>query len=193
MLSMGVIYMHDALGIDLQKANLMMMPLIIGVLSGMFTFGFVGDWANRRFPKFGRIGAIQAIQFVYAILAFFGTQFIYPNVAVYAVIFFFMGFFGSANMGVNRPIVAAVVRPELRGTAFAIFVSVVEAIAWAIYNVAAGQFGEIYGLKPVFFVVLVVLMLVNTAFITLIYKPYARDSQALKDEMAARREALVSA
>jgi len=190
---MGVIYMHDALGIDLQKANLMMMPLIIGVLSGMFTFGFVGDWANRRFPKFGRIGAIQAIQFVYAILAFFGTQFIYPNVAVYAVIFFFMGFFGSANMGVNRPIVAAVVRPELRGTAFAIFVSVVEAIAWAIYNVAAGQFGEIYGLKPVFFVVLVVLMLVNTAFITLIYKPYARDSQALKDEMAARREALVSA
>ena len=192
MLSMGVVYMVDVLGFDLQQANLMMIPLMLGALSGMFTFGFIADWIHKKAPKYGRIGTIQTIQFVYAVLAFFGTQFIYPNVVIYGIIFFFMGFFGSANMGVNRPIVASVTRPELRGTAFALFVSVFEAIAWAIFNVAAGQLGEIYGLKSVFFAVLVVLMLVNTAFITLIYKPYAKDVQTLQDQMAARRNELLS-
>jgi MFS family permease len=191
MISMGVVYMVDVLGFDLQQANLMMMPLMVGMLSGMFVFGFIADWIHRKAPKYGRIGTIQIIQFVYAVLAFFGTQFLYPNNAIYAVLFFGMGFFGSANMGVNRPIVASVVRPELRGTAFALFVSVFEAIAWAIFNIAAGQLGEVYGLKPVFFAVLVVLMLINTAYITLIYKPYAKDVQTLQDQMAARRQELI--
>ena len=147
--------------------------------------------STRKTPKYGRIGTIQFIQFVYAILAIFGTQFVYGNNAIYGLVFFSMGFFGSANMGVNRPIIASVVRPELRGTAFALFVSVFEAIAWAIYNIAAGQLGEVYGLKPVFFVVLVVIMLINTAFITLIYKPYAKDVQTLHNQLAERRNQLV--
>ncbi len=192
MLSLGVTYFVDVLGMDTSQANLMMIPLFVGVLSGMFTFGFVGDWANRKSPKYGRIGAIQAIQLIYALLAFFATQFIYGNMAIYGLLFFGMGFFGSANMGVNRPIIASVVPPELRGAAFALFVSVFEAIAWAIFNIAAGQLGEIYGLKPVFFVVLVVLMLVNTAFITLIYKPYDKDVQALRKQLAQRRERLLA-
>ena len=191
MLSFGVAYFVDVLDMNASQANLMMMPLFAGVLLGMFTFGFIGDWIHKKSPKYGRIGTIQFIQFVYAILAIFGTQFVYGNNAIYGIVFFSMGFFGSANMGVNRPIVASVVRPELRGTAFALFVSVFEAIAWAIYNIAAGQLGEIYGLKPVFFVVLVILMLVNTAFITLIYKPYAKDVQILHNQLAARRNQLV--
>ena len=191
MLSLGVAYFVDVLGMDASQANLMMMPLFAGVLLGMFVFGFIGDWIHKKNPKHGRIGTIQFIQFVYAILAIFGTQFVYGNNAIYGLVFFTMGFFGSANMGVNRPIIASVVRPELRGTAFALFVSVFEAIAWAIYNIAAGQLGEVYGLKPVFFVVLVVIMLINTAFITLIYKPYAKDVQTLHDQLAKRRNQLV--
>ncbi len=186
MLSMGVIYMVDVLGFDLPTANLMMMPYMIGALLGMITFGFIADKIHKKSPKFGRIRAIQIIQFLFAIFAFFGTQFIYENTAIYIILFILMGFTGSANMGVNRPIVASVVRPELRGTAFALFVSVFEAIAWAIYNIAAGQIGETIGLKPVFFVVLVVIMLVNTAFISLIYKPYAKDVQALNEHLASQ-------
>ncbi|HBY06932.1 MAG TPA: hypothetical protein DEH22_03790 [Chloroflexi bacterium] len=192
MISMGVVYLVDVLGFDLKQANLMIIPLMLGMFTGMFVFGFIADWIHKKHPKYGRIGTIQLIQLVYAVLAFFGTQFVYPNNAIYAILFFFMGFFGSANMGVNRPIVASVVRPELRGTAFALFVSVFEAIAWAIYNIAAGQLGQIYGLKPVFFAVLVVLMLVNTVYITLLYKPYAKDVQTLQDQMAARRQELIN-
>jgi MFS family permease len=191
MISMGVVYMVDVLGFELQQANLMALPLYLGMLSGMFTFGFIADWIHKKAPEYGRIGTIQVIQLIYAVLAFFGTQLIYPNPLIYGIIFFFMGFFGSANMGVNRPIVASVVQPELRGTAFALFVSVFEAIAWGIYNVAAGMLGETYSLKPVFFVVLVVLMLVNTAYITLLYKPYAHDVKKLQDQMAARRQAIL--
>jgi len=191
MFSMGVVYMVDVLGFNIQQANWILIPYHAGGMLGMFTFGFIADRIHTIFPKYGRIGVIQVIQFLFAVLAFFGTQFIYDNKAIYIVLFFLMQFFAAGNMGVNRPIVASVVRPELRGTAYALFVSVFEAIAWAIYNIVAGQLGETYGLKPVFLAVLVVLMLVNTAFITLIYKPYARDVQALKDEMTARREKLL--
>ena len=186
MLSMGVVYMTEVLGFDLQTANLMMIPLMLGALIGMLAFGFIGDWIHKKHPKHGRIATIQFLQGMYVILAFLGTQFTYPSMVIFGVLFFLMGFFQSSNMAVNRPIVASVVKPELRGTAFALFVSVFESIAWGIYNVAAGQIGESIGLKPVFFVVLVVLMLVNTLFITLIYKPYAKDVKALQEELAAR-------
>ena len=186
MLSMGVVYMTEVLGLDLQTANLMMIPLMLGALIGMLAFGFIGDWIHKKYPKYGRIATIQFLQGMYVILAFFGTQFTYSSLAIYGILFFLMGFFQSSNMAVNRPIVASVVKPELRGTAFALFVSVFESIAWGIYNVAAGQIGERIGLKPVFFAVLVVIMLVNTLFITLIYKPYAKDVKALQEELAAR-------
>jgi predicted MFS family arabinose efflux permease len=191
MLSMGVVFMVDALGFDLPTANLLMMPLFLGMLTGMFVFGFIADWIHRIAPTYGRIFTIQGIQFIYAVLALVMLTAKFDNTMLYGAIFFFMGFFGSANMGVNRPIVASVVKPELRGTAFALFVSVFEAIAWAIYNIAAGQIGERIGLKPVFMVVLVILMLVNTAFITLLYKPYAKDVKALEDEIAARKAAMM--
>ena len=188
MLSFGVVYMTDVLKLDLKTANLMMMPLFVGMLLGMLVFGFIGDWIHRHYPKYGRIGTIQFLQGMYVILAFFGTQFVYDGLAIYGVLFFFMGFFASSNMAVNRPIIAAVVKPELRGTAFALFVSVFESIAWAIFNVAAGQIGESVGLKPVFFIVLVVIMLINTAFITLIYKPYAQDVKALHEYLTGHKE-----
>ena len=190
LLSMGVVFMTDALQIDLQTANILMMPLYLGMMLGMFTFGFIADWIHKESPKYGRIYTIQGIQLIYALLALIMLSANFENKMLYGVIFFFMGFFGSANMGVNRPIVASVVKPELRGTAFALFVSVFEAIAWAIYNIAAAQIGERIGLKPVFFVVLVGLMLVNTAFITLLYKPYANDVKALDNEIAARKALL---
>jgi hypothetical protein len=158
----------------------------------MFAFGFIGDWIHRKYPKFGRIATIQFLQGMYFVLAFLGTQILYDNKAIYGVLFFLMGFFASSNMAVNRPIVASVVKPELRGTAFALFVSVFESIAWGIYNVAAGKMGESIGLKPVFLVVLVGIMLINTLFITLIYKPYARETKALQEEMATRRQELLS-
>ena len=129
MITMGVVYLVDVLGMTTSQANLMIFPLFAGMLLGMFTFGFFADWIHKKSPRFGRIGTIQALQVAYAIAAFFGTQFIYGNPVMYIVLFFTMGFFGSANMGVNRPIIASVVPPELRGTAFALFVSVFEAIA----------------------------------------------------------------
>lgn len=188
MITMGVVYLVDVLGMTTSQANLMIIPLFIGMGSGVFIFGFFADWIHKKSPKFGRIGTIQVIQLAYAITAFFGTQFVYGNPVMYIILFFTMGFFGSANMSVNRPIIASVVPPELRGTAFALFVSVFEAIAWGFYNILAGQLGQIYGLKPVFFGVLVVLMLVNAAFITFIYKPYVHDVNALHLELKQRRE-----
>ena len=48
MLSLGVAYFVDVLGMDASQANLMMMPLFAGVLLGMFIFGFIGDWIHKK-------------------------------------------------------------------------------------------------------------------------------------------------
>jgi MFS family permease len=183
--SMGIVYMTDVLGFDLQTANLMMMPYMVGSF-GSLAFGYIGDWIHRKHSKYGRIATIQFLQGMYVIIAFFGTQLCYDSFVIYGVLFFLMGFFASSNMYVNRPIVASVIKPELRGTAFALFVSVFESIAWAIFNVSAGQIGERIGLKPVFLTVLVIIMAVNTVFISFIYKPYEHDVKALKAGLAAR-------
>ncbi|WP_328952613.1 hypothetical protein [Kitasatospora purpeofusca] len=66
-------------------------------------------------------------------------------------------------------------------------VSVFEALAWAAFGLGAGFLGQTYGPRPVFLAVLVVLMLVNGAFLTLLHLPYAKDVQRVQDELDLRR------
>jgi MFS family permease len=70
------------------------------------------------------------------------------------------------NPPVNRPIVASVVPPELRGQAFAIFLTIFETIGWAVFALGAGRFAASVGIQTVFLWVLVGLMLVNAAVLS---------------------------
>jgi MFS-type transporter involved in bile tolerance (Atg22 family) len=85
-----------------------------------------------------------------------------------------------------------VVSPEMRGTAFAVFSSIFEALAHMIYGLLAGKLGEIFGLKPVFTAILVVLMIVNVFYCFLMYKPYAKDVEALHQKLHQKRLVLTS-
>ena len=50
-----------------------------------------------------------------------------------------MGAGQGLNPAVNRPIVMSVVEPQLRGQAFAIFLSVFQTIGWALFSYGAGM------------------------------------------------------
>lgn len=130
------------------------------------------------------------IQVFFAIFAFFGLQFDRGSLWGFLPFFVAMGFLQGLGPGINRPIIISVTLPEMRSTAFALFVSVFEALTWALYNLLGGFVGERYGLQPVFLVVLVVLMLVNALFIFTIYRPYPRDVERVSRILKSRQEML---
>jgi hypothetical protein len=93
---------------------------------------------------------------------------------------------------VNRPIVSTVVLPELRGQAFAVWLTVFETIGWALFAIVAGQFAATIGLTQVFLFVLVGLMLVNAAFLTILYWTYPRDVRRMEGALEQRRQDALS-
>ncbi|MCX4683357.1 MFS transporter [Kitasatospora purpeofusca] len=186
--SFAVVYLVDVFGFTTQRAVVVLMPHGIGYLLGTLAGGFLADWAARRSPRHGLPGVLQGAQIAFAVLAFLGTQVHYGGIGTYALLFGLMGLTQGVNPSVNRPMVMAVTPPELRATAFTIYVSVFEALAWAAFGLGAGFLGQTYGLQPVFLAVLVVLMLVNGAFLTLLHRPYAKDVQRVQHELDLRRE-----
>jgi MFS family permease len=121
------------------------------------------------------------------VVAFFGTQFHYQAIGVYAVFWALMGFAQGLNPGVNRPIVMSVVLPELRGQAFAIFLTVFETIGWALFSLGAGVLAEKLGIQTVFLYVLVGLMLVNAIVLSALYITYPSDRDRVSVTLEERR------
>ncbi|MFG2626532.1 MFS transporter [Streptomyces sp. NPDC048473] len=188
----GVVFLVDVHGFSTQKAALVTLPFGVGYLVGTLLGGAAADWASRHSPRFGPVAVLQAAQFTFAVFAFFGSQFHYDSILVYGVFFALLGASQGINPSVNRPMVMAITPPELRGAAFALYVSVAEAIAWAGYSLGAGFLADAVGLRVVFLWVLVVLMLVNGLFLTLLYRPYAADAARVQRELDARRRAALT-
>jgi MFS family permease len=178
--SFGVIYLVTVFHYTLPQAALIFGPAQIGYVIGSFAGGIFVDLANKTSPRYGRILMLQLAQFCFAAVAFFGTQFNWGTAGIFIAFFFAMSFLQGVNPGINRPIVYAIVPPALRGAAFAVMLSIVESIGWAIYNLLAGFLGQTFGLQPVFLAVLVVVMLVNVAVIFVLYRTYWPDVQKLQ-------------
>lgn len=185
----GVVFLVDVYGFSTAVASIVLLPFGVGYFLGNVLGGFLGDWAAKLSPRYGLVAVLQAAQFGFAAAAFVGTQVDFDSIWLFAAFFGLMGAMQGVNPGINRPMVMAVTPPELRGAAFAIYVSIVEAIAWAAFSLGAGFLGDVIGLKAVFLWVLVILMLVNGAFLTLLYRPYARDVARVQQELDARRDA----
>lgn len=182
-LSFGVVFLVDVRHFGNATAALVLLPFGLGYVAGAVTGGVVGDRVHARDPRSGRIKLLQLIQVAFAVVAFFGTQVDWEGILVFAAFFAALGFLQGMNPGVNRPIVMAVVPPHVRGVAFAIYISVFEGLVWAVYQVGAGYFGDLFGLRAVFLVVLVGVMLVNGAYLTLLYRHYPRDAARVRTRM----------
>ncbi|MCX5098025.1 MFS transporter [Streptomyces sp. NBC_00264] len=183
----GVIFLVDVYGFSTQVASVVLFPMGIGFFTGTVLGGFLADWAVRRNPRNGLVIILQAAQFAFATMAFFGTQFDWGGIGVFAVFFALMGLTQGINPVVNRPMIMAVTLPELRGAAFAIYLSLFEAVAIATFSLGAGFLGDAFGLRSVFLWVLVVLVLVNGIFLTLLYRTYATDVACVQRTLEDRR------
>lgn len=184
--SFGVVFLVNVYHFSNAVAAIVLLPFGLGYFLGTVIGGLVADRVQRLNPRTGRIALLQGAQFAFAVVAFVATQFNWVSILIFAVFYAALGFLQGVNPGINRPIMMAVTPPELRGVAFALMLSVFETIAWALYSFGAGYLGQAFGLKAVFLLVLVVLMVVNAAFVGLLYRPYVRDCERLQTDLATR-------
>ena len=182
----GVQFLVTERGIPNALAVIVALPFGLGYTVGTLLIGGLLPKLDKMMGESARVLVLQLAQLLFGVAAFFATQIQYSDFVVYALLWAAMGACQGLNPPVNRPIVAAVVLPELRGQAFAIWLSVFETIAWAIFAILAGSLAATLGLQGVLFWVLVVLMIVNAAFLSILYVTYPRDVARVRRELEAR-------
>jgi len=187
----GIQFLVTERGFDNATAAIVALPFGVGYFVGTIAGGFIVGTLDNVLPHRGRVIFIQAAQVFFAVVAFFGTQFDYKNIAIYAVFWGLMGIGQGVNPGVNRPIVMSVTLPELRGQAFAIMITIFEAIGWALFSIGAGALADALGIQEVFLWILVILMLANAAVLSILYFTYPKDARRVTATLDARREQLV--
>lgn len=175
-MSFGVVFLVESRGFSTATASIVALPFALGYLAGTILGGRVNDFMHRRHPLSGRIVMLQASQLAFAVVALVCTQWAWSSIGIYAALFGALGLLQGQVPVVNRPLIMAVVRPELRPLAFAVSVSTVEAFAYAGYALLTGFLGDAIGLQASLLIITVLLTAANGVFSAALYRPYARDS-----------------
>lgn len=191
----GIQFLVTERGFSNAVAASVLLPFGLGYFAATIAGGWLLVALDRVLPYRGRVVYIQLAQVLFAVVAFAATQ-VYQggNIAVYGLFWAILGAGQGFNPPVNRPIVAAVVLPELRGQAFAIWLTIFETIGWALFSLGAGQLATALGIHTVFLWILVVLMLMNAVVLGTLYLTYPHDVQRVETTLEKRRlEALAGA
>lgn len=180
----AVVLLVEAHGMSITTAAAVFAPFGVGYLVGTIVIGYLGDVANRLSANHGRIAMLQLAQFAFAVLAFLATQVTYDNVVVYSVFFALMGAFQGWNPILNRPIVMAIVAPELRGTAFGFMISIIESISYSGLALLTGFLAESLGTQGGVFWSIIVVVLINGVLLSTMHLTYRKDRTNLIDRIA---------
>ncbi|MBD0672066.1 MFS transporter [Streptomyces sp. CBMA156] len=185
MVAFGVVFLVDVRGFSNAQASLVIFPAALSYLLGTLGGGLAADRVQRSFPRAGRVAVLQAALLGYGVVAYVATQVAWTQLGVYAFLLSVLGLLQGVQPGVNRPVIMAITPPELRGTAFAVFLGL-EGIGWASITLGVGYLGDTIGLRGAFLWMVVVVLLVNGLLATLLYRPYARDVAAVQAELDRR-------
>ncbi|MCU1642537.1 MAG: transporter [Nocardia sp.] len=186
MTSFGVVYLVDVRHFSTATASIVLPFALLTYVLGTIIGGFVSDRVQRWLPRAGRLGVWQTSVLGWGLAAGAATQIGWSSIWVYAAIFSVLGLLQGFVPGTNRPIVMAVTRPELRGAAFSLMISA-ESLGWALSTLLIGFLGDRIGLQTTFLWLIVVLNIVNGIFMTVMYRPYLRESSALRAAHSVER------
>lgn len=184
-ISFGVTFLVVERGFTNAEASFLTVPFAVAYLAGSILGGLVTDRVHLRKPRTGRVMALQCTVIAFAAVAYFVTQVTWQTLTMYFVLFGVLAAIQGCTPGINRPLVMSTTLPELRGAAFALMLSA-EAAGWACATVLVGYLGDAFGLQFAFLWLVVVLMLVNGALISFLYRTYPRDAAAVQSELIRR-------
>lgn len=172
------------------QATTILTGIVIGSAVSTLIGGLLGDWAERRFSRYGRLFVVQGSRAMMALMGYFFFQQVSGSMATFfAVALFFGLFLDMAFSGAIAPMIAAVNLPEQRSTAYAInrlANGLVQAAVAALVGVASSQ----TTLTNLFFWAVTVSLILSVLSWFVFYPYYHRDRVALENQLAARRQEL---
>jgi MFS family permease len=163
--------------------------IIVGQAVAQSVGGLVADWMHKRDPNRGRILVSQfsILNGVWMTALLFSISLAFYPLMIAGLVIGSM--IGWAGKGGKDPILQAVLRPELRSTAWAIN-NAIEGGLSALSAFLAGWIAETYGLQTM------MLVCVPASWFLLFlcwfgyYFTYPEDAAKLRREMSARQQML---
>lgn len=190
-LTFAVTWLVDERGFRPGQATTILSGIVIGSALSTLIGGLLGDWAERKYPRYGRLFVVQGSRTMMALLGyFFFQQAAGGMTAFFAFAVLFGLFLDMAFPGAIAPMIAAINVPEQRSTAYAInrlANGLIQAAAAAIVGVIGNQIT----LTNLFFWAVTVSLLVSVLSWFAFYPIYHRDRLALNDLLEKRKAELV--
>jgi len=174
-------------GLDESGASVAFAGIVIGTVISNIMGGFIGDYAEKVNPKYGRIvigqfSIISGIPLTYWLLT--GTE-DWSLGALLALSLVTALFISWPGKGAKEPMMQAVTLPELRSVAYSV-VAIIENGFSALVAIFAGWLADQIGLTQAMVWTIPVPWIVCAAVFTAFYFTYPRDSEKLRQQMAER-------
>jgi MFS family permease len=184
-----ITFLVNERGYEEGRATMAFAGIVLGTVASNIIGGFLGDWADKRYPRYGRtvigqFSIISGIPLTYLLLT--GTE-DWSFGAVVALCLVTALFISWPGKGAKEPMMQGVTPPELRSLVFS-FVTFVESGFAALVAVVAGSLADDIGLTEAMVWTIPVPWIICALIFSGFYFTYPRDSANLRAEMAARAE-----
>jgi predicted MFS family arabinose efflux permease len=182
-----VTWLVDDRGFSEADAPLIFGVIVISLAIGSLVGGLVGDWADTRWPKYGRIVVSQvSIVVVFPAMWFLlkGATEVVPIVALSSIAGFFLDW---TRRGVKQPLVQNVIRPEMRSTAMALTEFFQGAVA-SVVIIIFGNLADRFGLTQTLLVLACGFWAVALFVAIPYYFVYPQEAEKLRAQMGERRD-----
>jgi MFS family permease len=185
-----VTWLVDDRGFSEADAPLMLGGIVISLAVGSLVGGLVADWADNRWPRYGRISvSLASIILAFPALWYLLNQAMTVMPIIVSAVFaaFFLDW---TRRGVKQPLVQNVIRPELRSTAMALTEFVQGAVA-SVIIILFGNFADQYGLTRTLLVLAAGFWAVALLVTIPYYFIYPPEARRLREAMQERREIII--
>lgn len=184
-----ILFLVEERGYDNNLATYAFAGIVLGTVGSNIIGGFLGDWADKVNPKYGRtiigqVSIISGIPLSYLLLT--GTEG-WPFESVIALCVVTALLISWPGKGAKEPMMQGVTPPELRSLVYS-FVTMVESGFAALVAWWAGSLADKIGLTEAMVWTIPVPWILCALVFSGFYFTYPRDSAKLRAEMAARAE-----
>ncbi len=187
--SFFITWLVNERGILAENATLIFAGIVFGTAFSNIIGGFLGDFAEKVSPKYGRtfIGQVSIISGIPLTYILFTQTDNWPFWAIIVLCFFTALMISWPGKGAKEPMMQGVVPPELRATAFSMTTFIESGFA-AVAGVLAGSLADKIGLTKAMIWTIPFPWIICAALFSLFYWSYPKDSVKLRAEMARRAD-----
>jgi len=187
MQSFLITWLVNERNIPAENATLVFAGIVFGTVFSNIIGGYLGDWAEKKNPKFGRtiIGQISIISGIPMTYILFTQTADWSLWGIITLAFVTALMISWPGKGAKEPMMQGVVPPELRGTAFSLTTFIESGFA-ALAGVIAGTLGDRIGLSQSLIWTVPFPWIICAVLFSLFYFTYPKDSEKLRNLMAER-------